>query len=468
MSVGEKHTLLGGCGAPLGLLALAALASACAEPGPDVVVLVPDVSEPAPDGSEPLARVELNAPGPRPSEHALYGDRVAGLADLDGDGVRDFAVTAAGQAVEFAGGSYQGQVSVRSGKSGALLFVLENPDPQLQAPDRLFGHSLLGLGDLDGDGIGEIAVGSRRWDGVAIDQGRIYLYRGADGSLLRTIDGPADGTWFGDGLTRAADVDGDGTRDLLVTAPSSGRAYLVSPRSGEVLRVFRSPALGAFFGWSSAWLGDIDGDGLGDIALGEVPTGVGQPRGGRVYLFSGTGALLSTIDSPTPDDWFFGSGLGALGDIDGDGVNDFAMTGIQGLTVASGAKLGTALYSLPTQGAYWGEVISVLPDLDCDGVRDFVVSGRDCATSGSIYAYSGKTGTPYVTFAPPGLNTRARFSISMSLLDQHPDGSLDLAVGASGEGPLLDAGGVFVVRLDPEPGCEPPHDAVPDTVVALP
>jgi hypothetical protein len=266
------------------------------------------------------------------------------------------------------------------------------------------------------------------------------------------------------------DVDGDGTRDLLVTAAGSGRAYLVSPRTGDILRVFYSPLPEGFFGGSFAWLGDIDGDGKSDVAFGHVAVGsLDDPQPGQVYLFSGTGALLSIIQSPTPGDWSFGSGLGALGDVDGDGVRDFAITGGQGLTVASGAKHGAPLYTLPPQGSFWGELISPLPDLDCDGVPELVVSGRDCASTGSLYAYSGKTGMPYVTLAPRQLNTRARFSISMSLLDERPDGSLDFVVGASGQGPIPDAGAVFVVRLNREAGCELPHDEVAlDPVVSLP
>src|SRR5215207_530212 len=242
-------------GACFGSLAVAALCSACGEPASAAIQIrtsqpgtsLPGASQPA---ANPLAMdasrasLLLNVRGPSSRAGALYGDNVAGLADLDGDGVRDFAVSATGESVAFAGGTYDGQVTVSSAKSGQLLFTLQNPDPQLQAPDKLFGHALLGLGDLDGDGIGEIAVGARRYDGIRPDEGRVYLYRGADGALLRALEGSyyEHDVWFGHRLERVDDLDGDGVRDLLVTAPASGRAYVIGARSGEPLRLFQSPA----------------------------------------------------------------------------------------------------------------------------------------------------------------------------------------------------------------------------------
>ncbi|MEI9947900.1 MAG: hypothetical protein WDO74_02700 [Pseudomonadota bacterium] len=450
---------------PLGLVALSALESAC-------------VQEPMPEENPRRFQVLLSAHATAPSANGLFGDVVAGLADVDGDGVRDFAVVSGGAQVNFAGGSYDGQATVVSGRSGAPLFDLTDPDPQLQEPDRLFGHSLLGLDDLDGDGIAEIAVGARRYDGARMDQGRVYVYRGADGSLLRAIDGPLGGFFFGSGLARTDDVDADGSRDLLVTAIVGGHAYLVSAQTGATLRVFDSPTpfARAFFGWSYASLGDIDADGVGDIALGEIALDANNEDGtripgsagnGHVYLYSGSGALLATLVSPSGQDQSFGFGLTTLGDIDGDGVRDLAIASTLGVSVVSAGRLGTPLYAINSESLYFGEVMSSVPDLDCDGVPELAVSARDCGPPGAVYFYSGASGASLLKLNP-SWTAGARVGRSLSLLEQRSSGDVDMVIGATGEGVLANEGRAFVVRLSRKPGCKASNSGPADVGLAWP
>lgn len=464
MVVGESCGRWRSLGAALGLLALTTLISACAQ-------------EPMPEPSSRHAQLLLSAHAKAPATGAAFGDVVTGLGDVDGDGMRDFAVVAAGARVNFVGGSYDGQATVMSGRSGTPLFDLTDPDPQLQQPDRLFGHSLLGLDDLDGDGIGEIAVGARRYDGARVDQGRVYVYRGADGSLLRAIDGPPGADAFGNGLARTDDVDGDGARDLLVTAIIGGQAGLVSARSGATLRVFHSPTpfARAFFGWSVAWLGDIDGDRVGDVALGEIALDANNPDGtripgsagnGHVYLYSGNGTLLATLVSPSGQDQSFGFGLTSLSDIDGDGVRDLAIASTLGVSVVSAGRLGAPLYTIDTEGLFFGEVMSSVPDLDCDGVADLAVSGRDCGPPGAVYLYSGASGATLLKLTGLSLKNGARVGRSLSLLDQQPNGAVDFVVGATGEGDLANEGRALVVRLSSDSVCKRTHSEPADIGLA--
>ena len=105
----------------------------------------------------------------------------------------------------------------------APCFTLDTPNPQAFAS---FGYSLT-VGDVNGDGKGDIAVGARREDVDGIfNQGRAYVFSGADGSLLFTLNAPnaKENAQFGVSAA-AGDVNGDGKSDVAVGACSDGSNY---------------------------------------------------------------------------------------------------------------------------------------------------------------------------------------------------------------------------------------------------
>jgi hypothetical protein len=132
-----------------------------------------------------------------------------------------------------------GRVFVMSGRSTASLRRLAPPSDQHLA---LFGYAVAGPGDVNDDGIPDLAVGAPG-DGASglKEAGRVYLFSGADGSLLREIDPPAPRrkAMFGYALAAAGDLDGDG--DLVVGAPGevrpgkgrTGAAYIVGGAEGR-------------------------------------------------------------------------------------------------------------------------------------------------------------------------------------------------------------------------------------------
>ena len=81
------------------------------------------------------------------------------------------------------------------------------------------GSSVVGLGDVDGDGFGDLAVGVKHATGTQADSGVVHIYSGRDGTQIRVIDGERTGDWFGHSLATLGDVDGDGRGDLSVGAP---------------------------------------------------------------------------------------------------------------------------------------------------------------------------------------------------------------------------------------------------------
>ncbi len=226
----------------------------------------------------------------------------------------------------------------------------------------------MAVGDVNGDGKADIAVGAEEEDvGANPNQGRAYVFSGADGSLLLTLDtpNPQYSARFGRGVA-VGEVNGDGKADIAVGAYwedvdsgwDQGRAYVFSGANGSLLFTLDTPNphAQAWFGWTLA-VEDLNGDGKGDIVVGSGGEDVGGTSGvGRVYVFSGAnGSLLFALDTPNPQtESYFGESV-AVGDVNGEGKPDIAV-GAPGEDVGGNDKQGRAYV--------------FLADVDGDGVPD--------------------------------------------------------------------------------------------------
>lgn len=198
-----------------------------------------------------------------PVAGGAFGAGVAGVDDLDRDGIREFIVGA-----PLAAG---GRAYVFSGASRALLFTLA---PEL--PNGRFGEFFVAdAGDYDGDGWSDLYVGA--YAEVNNSNGAAYVFSGRDGSRLVRIAGAA-GEGLGPGRG-AGDVDGDGFDDLIVGSYSysgagvnqGGRVSLYRGGSANLLAQVNGTRPGGQFGFDAVGLGDVAGEGRLAFIVASAP-----------------------------------------------------------------------------------------------------------------------------------------------------------------------------------------------------
>ena len=385
-----------------------------------------------------------------------FGSAVAGIGDLDGDGNLDLAV---GSPFDLNGGAVWILFLDADGTVASEQKISETTGfkGELDASDS-FGAAVAALGDLDGNGTTDLAVGAPGDDDGDSDQGAVWL-------LFLNPDGTVDGQQkisatsggiplladdhFGACVASPGDLDGDGEPDLVVGVPGSndggseqGAIWILFLNSlGWITSMQEiSETSGGFggdldifdaFGSSVCSLGDLDGDGVTDLAVGEKGDNDGGQDQGAVWILfmnadgtvageqkisettGGFGGVLDPFLAGQPGD-AFGAYVAAPGDLDGDGVVD--------LTV--GTRFdddgGT------NQGAVW------VLFLNADGTVD---SERKISeTSGNFEGV---------------LDSSDFFGPVTSPGDLDGDGNADLAVGAFGDddgGP--EQGAVWILFLD--------------------
>ncbi len=273
-----------------------------------------------------------------------------------------------------------------------------------------FGWAISELADIDGDGAMELIVGAPFVNGVVgAGDGRCVVYSGATGEVLMDLSADGPGENFGWAIADAGDANGDGVTDVLVGAPrrdaQRGAIYVFSGHPdtrGELLQRIDGLRAGESFGYALAGLGDVDGDGLGEVAIGapQSDSGGGVLNDGRVYVVSVMAAsVLHDIAGPGAGAEL-GHGIGRLGDIDGDGANDFVVsaTVAQQARVFSGATGDPLLIPLrpdTTASAFGDFFVGPAGDANADGTPDIYVGdyGAD-GNRGRVHVYSGADGSP--------------------------------------------------------------------------
>jgi hypothetical protein len=288
------------------------------------------------------------------------------------------------------------------------------------------------IGDWDGDGVQDFAVGAPRDGTAAFGAGAVRIHSGANGSVLATFLGANYGDHFGEQLERIPDVNGNGSDELLVSAPAadykgddSGSVYCFDGTSGTQLWRGDGQTPLVRFGTQIGGMGDVDGDGIGDVYVGVASTDF-------THILSGTNGADLGFWIP------FGRAVTAIDDVDGDGIRE--------LLIGDRSPTGGAFVVSPTfpfgtilliyQGTFWGqffgEDVATLGDLDGDGVREYAIASRldDQGLAAMVEVYSGATGLELAKIVSPDSTTLLTPQVA-DAGDVNGDGLRDLAISGT-------------------------------------
>lgn len=365
------------------------------------------------------------------------------------------------------------------------------------AVEEMYGDGMgraIAVGDFNGDGFRDVAVGSPRAGSVR--QGTVSIFRGSaagltlDTTLVQGVT-PMSRDRFGYALA-AGDFNNDGLADLAVGAPgmsNTGRVVLFRGRA-QATGVLASHVtlsqsglsaneVGDRFGYALA-AGDFNNDGISDIAVGAPGEGwVGAPGGGAVFIFRGGAVAPSPIQKigqgaldPNETGDNFGASL-ARGDFDGDGYADLAV-GAPHERVGARPEAGAAYVY---RGAAGQSLLALRPlyavsngtdfegwdmlfgfamtagDFDGDGLADLAVGAPGATVNGARWAgrvivYDGSAGGPVsgsqtlTAGATPAEGAAFGYSLDAGMFNG--DGVRDLAVGAPGDRPSPNVGSGLV------------------------
>lgn len=316
----------------------------------------------------------------------FLGTAVAGLGDVDGDGVPDYAVGAPGLPPQF--GAWPGRVLVFSGADHALIHET------VSTPGSRYGQDIHSAGDVTGDGRSDLVVGAPFDDSGGVDAGRVHLLSGADGTEIWAANGLAAGDSFGGGVSGIGDLNNDGIPEQLVGAfnagpTQGGEAAVLSGLDGSPLHMLTPlPTAGQFGQFFTHDVGDVDGDGTSDFYVGDFADTAKGATTGRAYVYSGATRELLWVFEGEHADVGFGIGRGS-GDVNGDGHADLFLAAFRSDDGAANA--GKAyLFSGRDGGAmrtFTGTVENdrlgfdavPLGDVNDDGIGDYLLTGVDVA-----------------------------------------------------------------------------------------
>ena len=485
-------------------------------------------------------------PAPDSELRARWGESMVAAGDLDGDGRTDLFVSTT--FLDTGGVTNSGRVYALSGRTRQVIYSIDSPEPQANAG---FGAFLSAIGDTTGDGRSEVLVGTDAQDvGTGCgtsepnscneDQGKAWVFNGANGNLLYALDNPGpQGTTsnrarFGSRVGTAGDVTGDGRPDPFVGASHNdqpagcgsaipipagcrvdeGQAFIFNGANGALVRTLNFPAEDRYpaggtctgscgwFGHSVQTPGDVNGDGVSDQLVGAGSAayytgsggacGTSEPNGcnelqGRLYLFSGaTGQLLRKIDSASPDG---GTVFGfqdvapySPGDVTGDGRADvYGAISQEGEFDGEGfvynGQTGAFLYPLRVPNPQVGKQgwSMARTDFNGDATPDIYVGLASSSSlpqdqNGGTYVFDGRNGALLKSLELPTADRQTGVSGNTGPLlgwavanlgDVNGDGGSDYAAAAApyDEGSVIDAGRVyfFLSRVPPPPPAPPTY-----------
>lgn len=265
---------------------------------------------------------------------AALGSSVASAGDVNGDGYSDVVIGANGYSV---GQPLEGAAYVHLGSATGLVIAPAFTFTQALANARI-GSSVAGVGDVTGDGNGDVLIGASGWTSSALTgRGRAFLLKGHPTGIFHetswVVEGSHAGSALGISVAPAGDVNGDGYADMIIGEPGrpngaatgAGRALVIHGGSNVPSTIPAWTGLGtttnAQYGYSVSKAGDVNKDGYGDVVIGSPGS-----SNGRIYVHHGSPTGLSITANSTftssNSNARMGTSVSNSGSQSGDGYGD--------------------------------------------------------------------------------------------------------------------------------------------------
>ncbi len=361
-----------------------------------------------------------------------FGSRISAAGDVNGDGFADLLISSTDDDDE--SGLVFLHLGGLDGVSTAPALTFEG-----RVPGDQLGYGTAAAGDINGDGLDDVVVGTYRADKAVV------YYGNATYGLARipTVLTGTSGSRFGSAVGSAGDVNGDGFADIAVGArgdvDEDGEAFVYLGSSSGIettATVLTLPAGSAAenLGIDVASAGDVDGDGYDDLIVGSY---------GSAFLFLGGASGIDPVAATefaalprtlNPDT--YGTEVARAGDVDGDGDDEifFSAWGADRAYLALG---GTSSISgvpdvifVQDDPDYAWDIAGGF-DFDADGYSDLIVGAEVWSSYlGRAYLYAGgPSGPSTVATSTFVLDENEDVGAIAALGDANGDGYDDVAIG---------------------------------------
>lgn len=385
---------------------------------------------------------------------AQFGISVACAGDVNGDGYADLIAGARyydkGHLNEGAAFIYQGSPA---GLNPVPTFVIES-----NQGDAWMGSAVASAGDVNGDGLSDVLVGSYAFDHGQTDEGSVFVWLGqsrgisADTKEIISADDNYDRQFLGRSVSGAGDVNGDGFGDFIIGAPgylnNKGCAFIYHGTASGIADIpttkIESSFLSSQFAFSSCGGGDINGDGFADVIVGAIEYTNGEANEGAAFIYFGSpvgiteqGKVTTEGNKPQIN---FGFCVSNNFDVNNDGFSDVIIgakyTSEKGPSegeahVYLGSPTGINLASLivlkgDKPDAFIGNSVAGAGDLNGDGYDEVIVGACN---------YDGGKGAAFIfNGSASGVNTIASLILKCDQQEAEMGNSVNSAGDINGDG----------------------------------